>query len=51
MSKDGAGKGDDIREGFNYRNYWTNFPVLTGDHERKPKKIEKKKGKTRYTYR
>lgn len=45
-----AGKGDKWRKDFDYKKYWTNFPVLSGDHESKAKKKKLKNGKTRYTY-
>ena len=50
MSNGGAGKGDDLREGFDFRKYWTNFPTLTGNHTPKALKVKKKKGKTTYIY-
>ena len=45
-----AGKGDKWRKDFDFKKYWTNFPTLTGDHKTSATKVEKKKGKTRYTY-
>jgi hypothetical protein len=45
-----AGKGDKWRS-TNFQNYWTNFPVVSGDSiPKKSVKIIKKKGKTRYIY-
>jgi len=44
------GKGSKWRKDFDFRKYWTNYPVLSGERVSKAKKIKKKNGKTRYTY-
>lgn len=45
-----AGKGDKWRNNFNFRKYWTNFPVLSGCYQTKAIKVEKKNKKIRYVY-
>ena len=51
MAKSEAGKGDDLRKGVNYKKYWTNFDLISGQPvQTKAKKVVKKKGKTTYTY-
>ena len=41
----GAGKGPEWRKGADLKKYYTNFPVLSGEHISKAKKIVKKKTK------
>jgi hypothetical protein len=45
-----AGKGPEWRKGADLRKYYTNFPILSGEHLSPAIKIEKKKGKVTYTY-
>ena len=45
-----AGKGDKWRKDVDYKKYWTNFPVLSGEYTPHAKEIKKNKGKTTYKY-
>jgi len=45
-----AGKGSKWRKDFDFRKFWTNYPVLSGEQKTKAKKVKKKNGKTTYTY-
>lgn len=50
MSKSDAGKGDDIRKGFDFSKYWTNFSLISGELPNKAVKIKTKNGKTTYKF-
>jgi|GEM_PF-6839626 len=45
-----AGKGDDWRTDFDYTKFWTNFDSISGSPMTTAVKVEKKRGKTTYTY-